>query len=67
MMGIVLASDGREGRGDKLTGDVLTRGKPNSDSMFDGWLTHHLSRLYDPVIQEPIPADLLKLLKERLG
>jgi hypothetical protein len=66
-MGIVLASYGREGRGDKLTGDAMTGGKPKSDSVFDGWLTHHLSRLYDPVIQEPIPADLLKLLKERLG
>lgn len=45
----------------------MTGGKPKSDSVFDGWLTHHLSRLYGPVIQEPIPADLLKLLKERLG
>jgi len=67
MMGIVLASDRREGRADKRIGDTITRGKPNSDPVFDGWLTHHLSRLYDPVIQEPIPEDLLKLLKERLG
>jgi hypothetical protein len=66
-MGIVLASDGREGRGDKQTGGPTMRGKPQSDPLFDGWLTHHLSRLYDPVIQEPIPADLLKLLEERLG
>jgi len=40
--------------------------KPQSDAVFDGWLTHHLSRLYDPVVREPIPADLLKLLEERL-
>jgi hypothetical protein len=65
-MGIALAIDGREGRGNKQTGDMTARGKPKSDPMFDGWLTHHLSRLYDPVIQEPIPIDLLKLLEERL-
>ena len=46
---------------------VDPRGKPNADPAFDGWLTHHLGQLYDPVIQEPIPAELLRLLKERLG
>jgi hypothetical protein len=66
-MGIVLAIDRREGRGGKQIGDPNARGKPKSDPVFDGWLTHHLSRLYDPVIDEPIPADLLKLLEERLG
>jgi hypothetical protein len=66
-MGIVLANDGREGRGNKKAGGPTLGGKPKSDPLFDGWLTHHLSRLYDPVIQEPIPADLLKLLEERLG
>jgi hypothetical protein len=66
-MGILLAIDGREGRGGKQTANTTARGKPKSDAMFDGWLTHHLSRLYDPVIDEPIPADLLKLLEERLG
>jgi hypothetical protein len=66
-MGIVLASDGREGRGNKQSGGMSAGGKPQSDPLFDGWLTHHLSRLYDPVIQEPLPADLLKLLEERLG
>jgi hypothetical protein len=33
---------------------------------FDRWLTHHLGRLYDPVIHEPLPADLLRLLESRL-
>ena len=66
MIGIVLARDGIEGRPNKRSGDVTGRGKPKSDTVFDGWLTHHLSRLYDPVIQEPIPVDLLKLLEERL-
>jgi hypothetical protein len=66
-MGIVLVSDGREGRVGKQAGGATMQGKPKSDPMFDGWLTHHLSRLYDPVMEEPIPAELLKLLKERLG
>ena len=65
-MGIVLANEGHEGRRGRLTEDGIARGKPKSDPAFDGWLTHHLSRLYDPVIHEPIPAELLKLLKERL-
>jgi hypothetical protein len=45
---------------------MTTQGKPQTDAVFDGWLTHHLSQLYDPVIREPIPMDLLKLLEERL-
>jgi hypothetical protein len=65
-MGIVLASDGRDGRQGKRGGDMTGQDKPKSDAIFDGWLAHHLSRLYDPVIQEAIPADLLKLLEERL-
>jgi hypothetical protein len=35
--------------------------------VFDGWLNHHLSRLYGPVLEEPIPKDLLRLLEDRLG
>jgi hypothetical protein len=66
-MGVVLAIDGHEGREDKQTGVTPARDKPKSDPIFEGWLTHHLSRLYDPVIEEPIPEDLLKLLEERFG
>jgi hypothetical protein len=60
------ANDGSRSPEDKLTMD-LARGKPKADQAFDGWLTHHLDRLYGPVIHESIPADLLKLLEERLG
>jgi hypothetical protein len=66
-MGIVLANDRYKGRGDRRKGDMAKQDKPQTDAVFDGWLTHHLSRLYDPVIREPIPEDLLKLLEERLG
>jgi hypothetical protein len=41
-------------------------GGSSLDSAFDRWLTHHLGRLYDPVVQEPLPADLLRELEERL-
>jgi hypothetical protein len=34
--------------------------------VFDQWLTHHLGRLYDPIAQEPIPSELLRLLELRL-
>jgi hypothetical protein len=37
-----------------------------SDATFDQWLTHHLRQLYDPVVGETIPADLLRLLERRL-
>ena len=37
-----------------------------SDATFDRWLTHHLRRLYDPIVNEPIPADLIRALESRL-
>jgi hypothetical protein len=37
-----------------------------SDANFGQWLTHHLSRLYDPVVNEPLPADLIRALESRL-
>jgi hypothetical protein len=65
-MGIVLANHRYQGRGDRRKGTMAKQEKPQNDAVFDGWLTHHLSQLYDPVIREPIPLDLLKLLEERL-
>lgn len=66
-MGIVLTDDGCERPGETSVIDMNARGKPKSDPVFDGWLNHHLSRLYGPVLDEPIPETLIKLLKERLG
>jgi hypothetical protein len=51
----------------RFVGDAPGRGRPKQDTPFDSWLKHHLSRLYDPVIHEPIPTELLRLLEERLG
>jgi hypothetical protein len=47
---------------------VSTLGPVESDAdpAFDQWLTHHLRQLYDPVVQEPIPSELIRLLEARL-
>ena len=37
-----------------------------SDANFGQWLAHHLSRLYDPVVNEPLPADLIRALESKL-
>lgn len=66
MMGILLANEGREGRAGKPGVTFDSHGKPKGDLAFDGWLTHHLSQLYGPVVHEPLPLDLLRLLEERL-
>ncbi len=66
MMGIVLASNAHDGPARTSNARADSRGKPQDDPTFDGWLTHHLSQLYGPVTHEPIPADLLRLLEERL-
>lgn len=37
-----------------------------SDATFSQWLTHHLSRLYDPVMSEPVPTDLIRAIEAKL-
>jgi hypothetical protein len=66
MMGILLAEDRSEALRAKRVVDMNVRGKPKSDPVFDGWLNHHLSRLYGPILDEPIPDNLLRLLEEKL-
>ena len=65
-MGILLANDRRRVPGEKSAPSIHSQGKPQGDLAFDRWLTHHLSQLYGPVVNEPIPADFLHLLEERL-
>jgi hypothetical protein len=43
-----------------LEGDAAT------NPAFDRWLTHHLGRLYDPVVHEPLPEEFIRLLESRL-
>ena len=64
MDGLQLATDGHE----EAQLNELDQ-KPESavsDATFGQWLTHHLSRLYDPVMNEPLPADLIRAIENKL-
>lgn len=38
-----------------------------SQAAFDIWLQHGLHQMFDPVAQEPIPEDLLRLIEADRG
>lgn len=38
-----------------------------TDAAFDRWLRQELSRLYDAALSEPVPPELLRLLKDGDG
>ena len=65
-MNMLVTDRGRSGPSGNAYGRAGARGAPSGDPVFDQWLNHHLGRLYDPVVQEPIPAELLRLLELRL-
>jgi hypothetical protein len=51
---------GVEGNGDSDVGsdsEVVDRG-------FDRWLNRQLHRIYDPVLGEPVPEEMLRLLDQ---
>ena len=54
------------GKSDPGEGTTQPEGGSAGGSAFDQWLTHHLKQLYDPVVSEPLPPDLLRLLSLRL-
>jgi hypothetical protein len=37
---------------------------PHDETAFDAWLRGELSRLYDVVMREPVPDELLRILHE---
>ncbi|WP_342236063.1 NepR family anti-sigma factor [Inquilinus sp. OTU3971] len=44
-------------------------GRPAPDRLkrppqFDNWLSQQLRSLYDPVLEEPLPDDLMKMLED---
>jgi hypothetical protein len=44
-------------------------GRPGPDRLkrppqFDNWLSQQLRSLYDPVLEEPLPDDLMKMLED---
>ena len=63
--------DGHQLNKDSLEGTRSKEPYPQTESAvydanFGQWLTHHLSRLYDPVVNEPLPADLIRALESKL-
>jgi hypothetical protein len=64
MDGLQLIPDKRQQPSDELP--ERQEAEPVSDAAFNQWLTHHLRRLYDPVTGEPLPADLIRALENRL-
>lgn len=37
---------------------------PSTDQAFDAWLNRGLHQLFDTIAAEPIPEDLLRLIRE---
>jgi hypothetical protein len=38
-----------------------------TEAAFDRWLQRELSRLYGPALEEPVPEELLRLVREAAG
>ena len=64
MDGLQFATDGHEEA--QSTELHQQRESAVSDATFGQWLAHHLSRLYDPVVNEPLPADLIRAIEAKL-
>lgn len=41
------------------------RGHGPQESDYDTWLDHRLKSLYEPILEAPLPEDMLKLLRSR--
>jgi hypothetical protein len=39
----------------------------SDEASFDLWLERELSRLYDDVLRDPVPASMLRILDEVVG
>ncbi len=50
-------------RKEKLAGRP-TKQSPTTDSAFDLWLNRGLHELFDDVVKEPVPQELLKLIQD---
>lgn len=42
----------------------MPKKKPKGDAAFDLWLQRGLHKLFDDVANEPVPDELLKLIKD---
>lgn len=56
----VESEDGRPGRQNQRTDNQQSKeGAP-----FDAWLEHKLHDMYDSVVKEPVPSELMDLIKK---
>lgn len=67
MMDSFIGSGNDPGFATRVGPERACMGTPLNNPAFDRWLTHHLGRLYDPVVQEPLPDSLLRILETKLG
>jgi hypothetical protein len=51
----------RNGGGGRPKGDG--RRAPDAPPAFDAWLTQQLRAIYDPVLDEPLPEQLVRMLQ----
>jgi hypothetical protein len=58
--------DQREKPGRKNPRQKAARGAPQA-GVFDSWLETKLRSAYSSVLDEPVPDDLIQLLKQKLG
>ncbi|MGP1394747.1 MAG: hypothetical protein ACTS3R_04490 [Inquilinaceae bacterium] len=52
--------DGQTGREDQRTEHQRTK----DDAPFDAWLEHKLHDMYDSVVKEPVPPELMDLINK---
>lgn len=52
-------TDPKESSGDKDSEQL-----PHTDSAFDRWLNRGLHQLFDDVMKEPVPPELLKIVQD---
>lgn len=56
--------DPRFGMGKSMDGAPPRKGRQARDQAFDVWLKRGLHQLFDDVVNEPVPEELLKLIEE---
>ncbi|GBQ48329.1 hypothetical protein GOB80_11105 [Acetobacter ghanensis] len=56
--------DHQFGMGKSMDGAPPRKGRQSRDQAFDVWLKRGLHQLFDDVVNEPVPEELLKLIEE---
>jgi hypothetical protein len=62
-------ADGMTEKDDRSDGDAKDRRKgtadmSHQDTGFDRWLTGHLREMYDEVLRERVPEDLVRMVRQ---